>query len=113
MTPVSRPPNPPVGDSPGSGGYDVPIDVRYEPDHEAPGFVDEGGRPMLVWERDPKYGQGWTLYYLEDPESKTSTVDREFVGGDVRDVEWAIEQARRQLQLLRTEGTEYDEGGES
>jgi len=91
----------------------IEIDVRYEPDHEAPTMQD--GRPMLTWGHHPVHGNGWTLWYLDDPDSPTAGVEEYFVGGDVADVDAAITSAKRWLAMVRsiTEVSDGVSGGES
>jgi hypothetical protein len=80
---------------------EIEIDVRYEPDHEAP--VMRNGRPMLTWGWHPFHGNGWTLSYLDDPGSPTPGVDEYFIPGDLADVDAAVTSARRFLaDFLRT-----------
>jgi prevent-host-death family protein len=81
---------------------EIKIDVRFEPDHEAPMLTD--GRPMLTWGRHPEHGNGWTLSYLEDPDSETSGVDDYFIPGDLTDVDAAVASARGWLALKYSEG---------
>lgn len=77
----------------------IEIDVRYEPDHEAPTMVD--GRPMLTFAREYVPGSGWVngwrLWYLDDPGSQTAGVDDYFIVGDLDDVDQAVADARRYL----------------
>ena len=73
----------------------VEIDVRFEPDHEAIALTD--GRPMLTWGHHPKHGYGWTLWYLDNPESPTAGVEEYFIPGDVGDVDAAVQSAKRWL----------------
>lgn len=76
---------------------DQPIDVRFESHTE--GLQD--GRPMLTWGFHPVHGNGWTLWYLEDPDSPTSGVDDYFIPGDLTDVDEAVASAKSWLALKR------------
>ena len=73
------------------------IDVRFEAAHDDPVMRDE--RPMLTWGRHPCHGNGWTLWYLEDPDSPTSGVDDYFIPGDLTDVDFAVQEAQTWLEL--------------
>jgi hypothetical protein len=69
------------------------IVVDYAPGHEAATF-DEAGTPILCHEFRPRLGWGWCLYYFADD---TGGVDDYFIGGDLTDVDWALEQAEEWL----------------
>jgi len=66
-----------------------------EADHEAPTM--QGGRPMLTWWRHPIYGNGWSLWYLDDPESETAGCEEYFIPGDLTDVDAVVRSARKYL----------------
>ena len=68
--------------------------VRYEPDHEAPTFDDDGA-PFLAYGRHPEHGWGWTLSYLDE----TDGVESYFTPGDLKDIDLAVESARSWLRL--------------
>ena len=76
-------------------GVDMEIDVRFEDRIDDPTM--DNGRPMMTWGQDPSLGYGWQLYYLDDPSSPTAGVDMHFIGGDITDVGWALEQAKAYL----------------
>jgi hypothetical protein len=78
---------------------DTPIVVHYEADHEAPTFNDLGS-PMLTHGRHPQHGHGWTLWFIEP---NGNGVEEYFIGGDLVDVEWAVESARRHLEIVGQE----------
>ncbi len=86
-------------DKEGTGpmGSSGKIDVRLEPDHEAPTL--NGQRPMLTWGEHPQYGYGWRLWYLDDPHSPTAGVEEHFIPGDLLDVDLAVERAEQLLGL--------------
>lgn len=71
------------------------IQVRYEPDHEALTF-DEDQNPFLTWGRDPFHGNGWQLWYVDADDG----VEQYFIPGDLTDVEAAIAEARKYLEVL-------------
>jgi hypothetical protein len=73
------------------------IDVRFEADYDAPTLRDD--RPMLTWGAYPPYGNGWQLWYLEDPASENSGVDMHFIPGDLTEVDIAVRQAQSWLEL--------------
>lgn len=68
------------------------IDVSFSADHEVPTM--NAGRPLLTWGQHPEHGNGWTLWYLEDPSSETSGVDAYFIPGDLTDVDVVVRAAR-------------------
>ena len=79
---------------------DIPIDVRYEPDHETPTM--QGVRPMLTHWNHPLDGPGWTLWYFDDPSSPTAGVEEQFIPGDITDVDQAVMFARLHLEAVMT-----------
>jgi hypothetical protein len=74
----------------------IEIDVRYEVDSDDP-TMDEG-RPMLTWGRHPVHGNGWCLWYLDDPTSDTAGVEEYFIPGDLTEVDAAVRSARNHLE---------------
>ncbi|HET6752611.1 MAG TPA: hypothetical protein VFH23_01510 [Jiangellaceae bacterium] len=85
------------------------IDVRYEPEHE--GLSLRAGRPMLTWQPDPDTyvgstaGEGWVLWFLPPGEEPDGGIEHRFIGGDLLDVDAAVESARRFLaDYARTAG---------
>lgn len=77
------------------------VQVRYEPEHDASVFFDDAGTPFLQHGSHPEYGNGWTLYYLDDPTSTTPGVESHFIPGDLADVDGAVKSAREWLNLNR------------
>ena len=79
---------------------EIEIDVRYEPDHEAVTLTDD--RPMLTWGQHPQHGNGWILWYLDDPTSPTAGIDDYFIPGGLTDVDYAVGEARKYLHVMRS-----------
>lgn len=52
---------------------------------------------MLTWWRHPIHGEGWTLWYLDDPTSETAGVEENFFAGDLTDSDAAVSAARGHL----------------
>ena len=77
------------------------IDVRFEADHEAP--MMRSGRPMLTWGHHPFHGNGWTLWYLDDPASDTAGVEEYFIPGDLTEVDAAVRSAQSLLESVRSD----------
>jgi hypothetical protein len=75
----------------------IEIDVRYEANHEVVSMTN--GRPMLTWGWHLEHGNGWTLTYLEQPDSPTSGVADYFIPGDLTDVDWAVRSSEGWLHL--------------
>ncbi len=81
---------------------EIEIDVRYEADHELPTM--DGRRPMLTWWHHPVHGYGWTLWYLDDPDSPTAGVEQYFIPGDITEIDSVVTDARTFLaDYLRTD----------
>jgi hypothetical protein len=55
---------------------------------------------MLTHGRHPQHGHGWTLWFIEP---NGNGVEEYFIGGDLVDVEWAVESARRHLEIVGQE----------
>jgi hypothetical protein len=73
---------------------------------EDPGDVvfDEHGTPMLVWQQYPigrRLELGWVLTYLE-PDG--NGVEGHYIGGQLEDVDDALEQAREHLRWAWSAG---------
>ena len=67
------------------------IHVQYNPDSDGLAIVE----PTLTWWHHPIHGNGWTLWYLDEPGSPTAGVEEYFIPGDLTDVDAAVESARQ------------------
>lgn len=77
------------------------IDVRYEPEHDGSVMFDDQGTPFVQYGRHPFHGDGWTLYYLDHPESETAGVEEYFIPGDLTDVDAVVKSARTHMDWVR------------
>ncbi len=66
-----------------------PGDVRF----------DDKGTPFITFECYPDYGDGWVLYYLDDPDSPTAGVESYYIGGELGEIDWALTNAREWLWM--------------
>lgn len=56
---------------------------------------------MLTWGDHPVHGYGWTLSYLDYPDSPTAGVEDSFIPGDLEHVDEVVESAQRWLAVVR------------
>ncbi len=68
------------------------IRVIFNPPHDDAAHINEAGDPILTWEGYPNLGNGWLLSWGDGEDW--------FVGGDLTDVDWAVEQANRWLDMV-------------